>query len=240
MAAIEEVKEKRATKVPKGATPCLSAALRELPGGVWAFIELFRQVKPEPEDDRAKVLAAWFEMQVTDKTRPEDVAEAAGISAAHLLGLISETLFTLQVPSAHIVRNANFSALMKKTMKFAGQKDGFRDREMIFKGMGEVPLPQGTIIHNHPMAIAGAGARADAAAAASTSGDTDAPDMESETLSFTDMLRGTEDDARVSAAPAKQVGAADQVSAPSLFPEVTVERAVTAVPAKQENEQRGK
>lgn len=221
MDAVEQAQKKRKEKVPAGTKTPLSGALRELPGGWRALITLFRAVKPEPEDDRAKVLAAYEEMIVTQATRPEEIADAAGISHAHLLGLVSETLYELQLPTAHIIRNSNFGELMKKTVVFAKRQDGFKDREMLFKGLGEVPLPQGATIINHPTAIAGASSRA-AALAASDGGEltaTDAPGMEDDTLRFTDLIREEEK---------------GQIESPATFvePTFTVKREI--VPANEQ------
>jgi hypothetical protein len=181
-----------AAPLPRGIVSPLAICLRTVvPYGWRAIFQLFAQLDLGPEDPRVDLIFAWNTL--TDKQRkaitPEKLCERAGISPGRLLVLVEESARERNQITSSIVRSMNATTVVHKAVSYAKRKEGFKDREMLLKSSGFVPMPSGTHITNTAVSNSKSGAVVGRL-------DESLEEMEEDTLEFTEIVRAAADSKR--------------------------------------------
>ena len=204
------MKQKR--KVTSAESPLMSI-LNELPGG-WpgAFFVLRHIAVRDSGSEEAKLMAAWEEVHSVhgEETTPEMIADGAGITPSHMLGLIAEACHIMKVNVSKLIAALNMDEVMERAVKEAKKSTGFKDRERLLQHAGLYPTPAGVTINNSPTAIAAARSAMSSAAEITDGLD----EFERDTMESTSFLRGLDN------ADAEQ----KRVESPSNFVNATVVR----------------
>jgi hypothetical protein len=175
-------------KISVGPSP-IRFILDQLPGGWRTAIPVLQHVaKQDGESDEAKVLNAWEETTSVHgkKTTGEQIAEAAGMTPSHMLGVIIEAAHLQTVNVAKLVKAIKLGEVMERGVKEALKPAGFKDRERILQSAGLYPAPAGTTITVE--ATAQAGAQVSQSLAAVDGLD----EFERDTLDATEFLRSVD------------------------------------------------
>jgi hypothetical protein len=159
-----------------------------VPNGWRAIFHLFSQLDIGPNDPRVDIIYAWnaLSSRARQTITPEQLCEKARISYGRLLVLVEESARERNLLTSSIVRSMNATTLVHKAVNYGKTKEGFKDREMILKSSGFVPIPAGTEIN----ATAISGSRSGAVAGRL---DESLEEMEADTLEFTEIVRQAAD-----------------------------------------------
>jgi hypothetical protein len=204
-----------ATKVTVAKSPLLSI-LNELPGG-WhtAFVILQHIAKRDGDSEEAKLMAAWEETHAVHGTKvtPEDIAQAAGMTPSRMLGIVVEAAHSMKVTTSKLIHALNLDDVMRRAVKEAKTKGGFKDRERVLAAAGLYPsTSQAISIYNNPTATAQAAAGIQAGVHAAEGLD----EFERDTIDSTSFLREFDTD------PAR-----GQIESPAAFVQTITAEAVT-------------
>jgi hypothetical protein len=175
-------------KISVGPSP-IRFILDQLPGGWITAIPVLQHVaKQSGESDEAKILNAWEEAMAVygTKTTGEQIAEAAGMTPSHMLGVITEAAHLQTVNVAKLVKAIKLGEVMERGVKEALKPAGFKDRERILQSAGLYPAPAGTTINVEANAQAGAKVTQSLAAADGLD------EFERDTLDATTFLRSVD------------------------------------------------
>jgi len=180
---------KARSDITAGSSPLISI-LNQLPGG-WqtAFAILEHVAKKDGESEEAKLMAAWCEVHAAhpgETITPDMIADAAGITHKHMLGLVAEAAFDMKVTVSRLISTLNLDEIMERAVKEAKKAAGFKDREKILQNAGLYPAPAGVTIYNNPTALASA----KMAVANGIEAADGLDDFERDTLDSTSFLRG--------------------------------------------------
>jgi hypothetical protein len=160
--------------------------LDQLPGGWISAIAILQHVaKQDGDSQEAKILNAWDEVMSVrgGDTTAEEIAEAAGMTPSHMLGVITEAAHLQTVNVAKLVKAIKLGEVMERGVEEALKPAGFKDRERILQSAGLYPAPAGTTINVASIAQAGAQLKQ----ALETSEGLD--EFERDTLDATEFLR---------------------------------------------------
>jgi hypothetical protein len=178
--------------IPNGIGSPLAICLRTIiPHGWRSIFHLFSQLDLGPNDPRVGLILVWNMMTSRErqKATPEDLCARAGISYGRLLYLVEESARERNQLTSSIVRSMNATTLVQKAISYGKGKEGFKDREMLLKSSGFVPMPSGTQINNTAVANSKSGAVAGRL-------DESLEEMEEDTLEFTEIVRAASDTKR--------------------------------------------
>jgi hypothetical protein len=164
----------------------LETALSKIPGGWFAaFPILAKTARKDDNSEAARLLQAWDELGGKKDVTPEEIAEAAGMTPGHMVGVIAEAAYDNSIHVARLIEALNLEDIMNRAVKEAKKPDGYKDREKILQSAGLYPTPSGATFINNPTAIAGASLRA------AIPGDADGlTGIEEDTIEFTTLVRG--------------------------------------------------
>lgn len=176
------------TKITAAQSP-LRSILNELPGG-WhtAFAILMHVAKKDSDSEEAKLMAAWEETHAVhgSKVTPEDIALAAGMTPSHMLGIIVEAAHSMKVTTSKLIHALGLDDVMKRAVREAKTKGGFKDRERVLAAAGLFPSTSTAIaIYNNPTATAQAAAGIQSGISATEGLD----EFERDTIDSTSFLR---------------------------------------------------
>lgn len=149
------------------------------------MLELFAIQDVGHDDPRIRFIMAWNDLSGPERKRitPERICEMIGITPGHLFGLFAESVYDTEDTASRVLNLLNQTKLVSKAIKFAGRREGFKDRELLFKSSGFLPTTAGTSINMSQTAIAGS-------RSSSNRLDELLEPMEQDTLDFTEVIRG--------------------------------------------------
>lgn len=148
----------------KSAFPNLPASLKDaglsylalrLPGGKASLVELARL----SVDDRVKAFVDAWDMLAggdQDSCLLENVCAAVNIGPAEFVGEICRSAYRWNMDLSTLLAMMSQPAIVDKMTEFALEPAGHKDREMLLKSSGFLPLPKGsrTTIHVSAQAAA--------------------------------------------------------------------------------------
>jgi hypothetical protein len=175
----------RRIPLPQGVKTPVGALLKCVPGGWRKMFEMFAQLDLGPDDPRVRLILAWNTLSPKERaaTTPEKLCEMISISPGRLIGLLSETAYELEQSTSVLERAIHHQELVRKSVSFAKRRDGFKDREMLFKSSGFLPSPHGSTQNVNVSTIAAARAEA------TTPRDLSLESMEEDTIELTSIIR---------------------------------------------------
>lgn len=102
------------------------------------------------DDEIKKVVDLWDSLTANEKIclQINDLCVAASVSWPYLVGRVNQVMWECGKEETH-ARMAQYHPLVvEKTIKYAMAKDGYRDREMLHRAAGFLPIPKGATIIN--------------------------------------------------------------------------------------------
>jgi hypothetical protein len=96
------------------------------------------------------------------RTRIEEICASHNIDAMHFFSVVNEAAMKFRDNATLMIASMNMPGLVEKSIKYGMQKEGYRDRQMMFQHAGIVPTPQGTRINILNQNSARAAAQAEA------------------------------------------------------------------------------
>lgn len=177
---------KRQEKLGLPKTKLSKIALSRIPGGWYSAFPILRKVaRLDDASDASRLLVAWDELGGKENVTPEEIAEAAGMTMGHMIGVIAEAAYDNSVAVSRLIEALNLEEIMDRAVKEAKKPDGFKDREKILQSAGLYPTPSGATFINQNNSVTSASLR---------SGPVSATDglesMEDDTIEFTTLVRG--------------------------------------------------
>lgn len=101
---------------------------------------------------------AWDLLSPSDQEKVplEQICAAVGISAAEFVGELARGAYRWNMDVSTLIAMVSQPAIIDKMTEFAMEPDGHKDREMLLKSSGFLPLPKGarTTIHVSAQAAA--------------------------------------------------------------------------------------
>ncbi len=101
------------------------------------------------QPEMMRVMETWNGLRVKERERmtPEEVLEIAGVDPRDFAAEVFREYLTMATDASNLIEAANRPAIVKAAIDFAKKKDGWRDREMLFKHSSFLPQKSGGGIH---------------------------------------------------------------------------------------------
>jgi hypothetical protein len=127
----------------------LTLAIRYLEGGRATFLQYVTLAATDEDEDAKTFLHVYLDLTKYEQkvVSLDDVCAAAGVSPVKLVKAIVGTAFEHGVDLANLIGAISHPKTVARTVKFAQQKDGIRDRELLLQHHGFVPTPKGATIN---------------------------------------------------------------------------------------------
>ncbi len=127
----------------------LTLAIRYLEGGRGTFIQYVTLAATDEDIDAKTFLHVYLDLTTYEQKAVslDDVCAAAGVSPVKLVKAIVGTAFEHGVDLANFIAAVSHPKTVHKTIQFAHQKEGIRDRELLLQHHGFSPQPKGTTIN---------------------------------------------------------------------------------------------
>jgi hypothetical protein len=120
-----------------------------LTGGKNAFMELAR-LAPEVDPECTKVIEAWDSQNSGGKKKLslDLLCKTMNVDPIHFLSVVNEAALKYRDNASIFLAAVNMPKIMARSVKEALKSGGTRDREMLFKHAGILPVPAGATFVN--------------------------------------------------------------------------------------------
>jgi hypothetical protein len=141
----------------------ISAVCKYIKGGKQEFMRL-AVLASQIEPALAVVVETWEGMNdpLQRKITIEEICRQKDVDPGHFCGVVVEAAMKFRDNATILIAALNLPDVVQRSVEFAKQKEGFKDREALMKHAGFVPTPQGQRINILNQANAKAGAEAEA------------------------------------------------------------------------------
>lgn len=107
------------------------------------------QFAPQLDQGCAPVIEEWNRLCGQKKTVSIDtICQAKGVDPFHFLGVVCEAAVKYRDNASLIIAALSMPNVIERSVKTALTKDGFKDRELLAKHSGFIPVPAGATFVN--------------------------------------------------------------------------------------------
>jgi hypothetical protein len=126
----------------------LTVAAGKVVGGKRGFYDLVKQaVKNHPAIQPFVDYLATQTPYALYKKTIEELADASGVQRRAILEAVAGVQFDLGYDLSHLIVSQQLPTVVERSIKVAKTTRGFKDRELLMKHSGFIPVPSGSVIN---------------------------------------------------------------------------------------------